>query len=68
MPHRSSALMIMSLFCLLGLVGPARPAIAAVTRIEFASKQPYGTFRTGDYVIWQGRIHGHSGDRQGCAQ
>src|SRR5262252_5964251 len=36
----------------------ARSASAEVTRTEFMSKQPYGTFRVGDYVIWQGRIHG----------
>ncbi|HLX79991.1 MAG TPA: alpha/beta hydrolase domain-containing protein [Burkholderiales bacterium] len=43
---------------LLCLLAGARPASAEVTRIEFASKQPYGTFRAGNYVIWQGRIHG----------
>jgi hypothetical protein len=46
------------LICLLGLSAAARPASAEVTRIEFTSKQPYGTFRAGDYVIWQGRING----------
>ncbi len=35
-----------------------RPASADVTRIEFTSKQPFGTFRAGDYVIWQGKVHG----------
>ena len=34
------------------------PAAAKVTRLEIASKQPYGSFRSGDYVIWQGRVHG----------
>ena len=53
MPHRA-----MLLICLLGLFAAARPATAEVTRIEFASKQPFGTFRTGQYVIWQGKIDG----------
>jgi len=44
--------------CLLFLLATARPASAEVTRIEFTSKQPYGTFRAGDYAIWQGTIHG----------
>ena len=43
---------------LLSLVATARSASAEVTRIEFTSKQPFGTFRAGDYVIWQGKIHG----------
>jgi len=34
------------------------PANAEVTRLEIASKQPYGSFRSGDYVIWQGKVHG----------
>ena len=33
-------------------------ANAEVTRFEITSKQPYGSFRTGDYVIWQGKVHG----------
>src|SRR5689334_10864388 len=31
---------------------------AKVTRLEITSKQPYGTFSTGEYVVWQGRVHG----------
>jgi hypothetical protein len=58
MPHRANGPILMLLVCMLGLFAATRPASAEVTRIEFASKQPYGTFRTGDYVIWQGRIHG----------
>jgi hypothetical protein len=46
------------LLCLLSLIAVTRSAIAEVSRIEFTSKQPYGTFRAGDYVIWQGKIHG----------
>jgi hypothetical protein len=34
------------------------PAAAKVTRLEITSKQPYGTFRAGEYVMWQGRVHG----------
>src|SRR5580693_5932135 len=58
MPHRPNGPMVMFLFCLLSLIATARSAIAEVTRIEFLSKQQYGTFRAGDYVIWQGGIHG----------
>src|ERR1700759_2863016 len=46
------------LFCLLSLIAVTTSATAEVTKIEFTSKQPFGTFRTGDYVIWQGKIHG----------
>jgi len=58
MPNRRNERIVMFLFCLFSLMSTARSASAEVTRIEFTSKQPYGTFRTGDYVIWQGRIHG----------
>jgi hypothetical protein len=58
MPHRAHDPVVMFLVCLLGLFAAGRPATAEVTRIEFTSKQPYGTFRARDYVIWQGRIHG----------
>jgi hypothetical protein len=56
MPHRASASLAMCLVALLGLV--ATPARAEVTRIEWTSKAPFGTFRAGDYVMWQGRLHG----------
>src|SRR5579864_4449448 len=55
MPHRPNGSVVI---CLLFLLAAALPASAEVTRIEYGSKQPYGTFRAGDYVIWQGRIHG----------
>jgi len=58
MPQRAHDPVVMFLVCLLGLFAAGRPATAEVTRIEFTSKQPYGTFRAGEYVIWQGRIHG----------
>ncbi|HTK12596.1 MAG TPA: alpha/beta hydrolase domain-containing protein [Xanthobacteraceae bacterium] len=58
MLHRKSGHIATFLFCLFSLIATARSASAEVTRIEFTSKQPYGTFRAGDYVIWQGKIHG----------
>ena len=42
----------------LALAGIAPIAEAKVTRLEIASKQPYGSFRAGDYVRWDGRIVG----------
>src|SRR5437588_7146979 len=36
----------------------AAPAAAKVTRLEIVSKEPYGSFRSGDYVIWHGKVHG----------
>jgi hypothetical protein len=36
----------------------AFPAAAEVTQLEITSKTPYGTFRSGDYVLWKGRVHG----------
>src|SRR6201995_792 len=58
MPLRSNGLIITSLICLSGLMSQARPALADVTRLEFTTRQPFGTFQTGDYVIWQGKVHG----------
>ena len=58
MPHRVHVPAVTFLIGLLGLFAAGRTATAEVTRIEFTSKQPYGTFRAGEYVIWQGRIHG----------
>jgi hypothetical protein len=55
MPHRLNGPVVMLLFCVLAT---ARPASAEVTRMEFTSKQSYGTFRAGNYVVWQGRVHG----------
>ena len=43
---------------LLSAVVGALPASAEVTRLDIASKQPFGSFRAGDYVIWQGKVHG----------
>ncbi len=36
----------------------AGSAQAKVTRLEITSRQPYGSFRAGDYVRWDGRIVG----------
>src|SRR5439155_22454182 len=40
------------------LTAVALPASAELTRLEITSKQPFGTFAPGDFVIWQGRVHG----------
>jgi Alpha/beta hydrolase domain len=58
MPYRPHGPMVVFLFCLFSLIATARSAIAEVTRIEFTSKQPFGTFRANDYVTWQGKIRG----------
>jgi hypothetical protein len=58
MPHRANDSVVMFLICLLTLFVASRPATAEVNQIEFASKHQYGTFRSGEYVMWQGRIHG----------
>ncbi|MEP7070509.1 MAG: alpha/beta hydrolase domain-containing protein, partial [Usitatibacter sp.] len=34
------------------------PARAELTRLEIVSKQPYGSFQTGEFVIWKGTVHG----------
>ena len=36
----------------------ALPAAADVTRLEITSKESYGTFRPGEYVLWKGKLHG----------
>jgi hypothetical protein len=33
-------------------------ALAKVTRLEITARQGYGSFKAGDYVRWDGRIHG----------
>lgn len=58
MPHRPRWLVAIFLCFLLSPAVTARTATAEVTRIEFGSKEPYGTFRAGEYVIWQGKVHG----------
>ena len=58
MPRRPNGPVLLLLLSVLALMATDRPAAAEVTQIEFTSKQPYGTFRPGDYVIWQGKIHG----------
>jgi hypothetical protein len=58
LPLRTRGFAATLLFCSLGLTALMQPAIAEVTRLEITSKQPYGKFAPGDYVIWQGTIHG----------
>ena len=36
----------------------ALPLHAEVTRLEITSKESYGTFRPGEYVLWKGKLHG----------
>lgn len=56
MPYRSIGPIVMAL--LLPMIAATRSAVAEIRQVEITSKEPYGTFRAGDYVIWQGRIHG----------
>ena len=44
--------------CVVLLWTAIMPAHARVTAIDFTSKKPYGTFRGGDYVLWEGRVRG----------
>jgi hypothetical protein len=38
---------------------------AKVTKLEITSKQPYGSFQSGDYVRWDGRIVGELAPTEG---
>lgn len=40
------------------LLGSLGPCAAEVTRLEITSKESYGTFQPGEYVLWKGRVHG----------
>jgi Alpha/beta hydrolase domain len=40
------------------LAASVAPAAAEVVRLEITSKTPYGSFRTGEYVLWRGKVHG----------
>lgn len=40
------------------LFAPPRPSVAEVVRLEITSKESYGTFQPGEYVLWTGRVHG----------
>jgi hypothetical protein len=55
MQNRMSNIAATFIALLLVSVGAAN---AEITRLEITSKQPYGSFRTGDYVIWQGKVYG----------
>jgi len=39
-------------------IGLPVSAEAKVTRLEIDSKQSYGTFRSGEFVLWEGRVTG----------
>ena len=47
-----------SLLPLLLVAAGVSTANAGVTRLEVALKQPFGSFRAGDYSIWEGKVHG----------
>src|SRR6201996_4801687 len=51
----SAALAVTTLACTFGL---AAPAAAKVTKLEITSKDDFGTFKSGEYVWWQGKIYG----------
>lgn len=55
MGNRLLALAVASGLLLLAAVSPAR---SELTRLEITSKRPYGSFRAGDFVLWEGKIHG----------
>ena len=40
------------------LLGSVGPCAAEIVRLEIASKESYGTFQPGEYVLWKGRVHG----------
>ena len=40
------------------LLAGVAPVAAEVVRLEITGKTPYGTFRTGEYVLWRGKVHG----------
>jgi Alpha/beta hydrolase domain len=42
----------------------ALPAFADVTRLEITSKESYGTFRPGEYVLWKGKVHGELSQKE----
>ena len=44
--------------CAAALLVSGGIAEAKVAKLEITSKQPYGTFRAGDYVRWEGRVTG----------
>jgi hypothetical protein len=53
MPRILAAAMLLG-----GFAMASQPASAKVTRLEITSKQPDGSFQAGDYVRWEGRVHG----------
>ena len=55
MPGRLPVLAAVSLAAVLVGISPAK---AELTRLEIESKRPFGSFRSGDFVIWQGKVDG----------
>ncbi len=55
MPNRLSRIAATFFISFFACVGAAH---AEITRLEITSKQPYGSFRAGDYVMWQGKVYG----------
>ena len=55
MHNRLSAMTLTFLSAMLVCLAGAH---AEVTRLDISSTQPYGSFRTGDYVLLQGKVHG----------
>jgi len=53
--HITSGLAIALLACTIGLPSPAA---AKLTRLEIATKQSYGTFRPGKFMLLEGRVTG----------
>jgi hypothetical protein len=50
---------VMVVAMLLGAIAMAPfGALAKVTQLEITAKQQEGSFRAGDYVRWEGRVHG----------
>jgi len=50
--------LFLACFAVTALALASLPAAAEVTKLEIASKESYGTFRPGEYVLWKGRLHG----------
>jgi hypothetical protein len=55
-PGMTTAALMTSLLAL--GIGFSAPATAKVISLEITAKQSYGTFRPGEFMLWQGRIVG----------
>lgn len=47
----SRVLLVIALLC-------TGPAYAELTKLDITSKRSFGQFATGEYVLWEGRVHG----------